>query len=93
MKKQDILKKYEIEEDRLLIAKLLDKLEMTNNKNYMTSTDFLNLYEQKITEDFLLKEIFFRELFDISTKIKITKFLFLWWKYWFRKKTAFSISR
>ena len=56
MKKQDILKKYEIEEDRLIIAKVLDKLELVSTKNYMLSTDFLNLHEQKLIEDLLIKE-------------------------------------
>lgn len=54
MNKQELLKKYN-EEDRLLLSKLLDKIKFTKEKNKISYTDFLNLYEQKIIEEFLKK--------------------------------------
>lgn len=54
MNKQDLLKNYN-EEDKLLLSKILDKINFTKEKNKISNTDFLNLYEQKITEEFLKK--------------------------------------
>ena len=54
MNKQDLLKKYN-DEDKLLLSKILDKINFTKEKNKISNTDFLNLYEQKITEEFLKK--------------------------------------
>lgn len=56
MNKQEILKQYGNEEDRLFLSKVMDKLNATNTRNYMTSTDFLDLHQQKLAQDFLNKE-------------------------------------
>ena len=56
MNKQEILKQYANEEDKLFIAKVMDKLNTVNMRNYMTSTDFLDLHQQKLAQDFLKKE-------------------------------------
>lgn len=54
MNKQEILKNYK-EEDKLLIAKLLDKLERSHSKNKITHTDFLDLAQKRTVENILLK--------------------------------------
>lgn len=53
MNKQEILKKYTKEEDRLLIAKVLDKMEFAKSKNKITNTDFLDLYQKNLVQKLL----------------------------------------
>ena len=55
MNKQDILKLYKNEEDKLLVAKTLDKLTMSTSKNKITNTDFLDLRQINIVEKLLNK--------------------------------------
>ncbi len=50
MNKQEIMKQYSKEEDKILIAKILDKIQFTNQKNKVQTTDFLDGYEQKIVQ-------------------------------------------
>lgn len=53
MNKQEILKKYKKEEDRLLIAKVLDKIEFATSKNKIMNTDFLDVYQRKLVQNLL----------------------------------------
>lgn len=53
MNKQEIMKRYSKEEDRLLAARLLDKIQFTNAKHQIQITDFLDGYEQKIAHKIL----------------------------------------
>ncbi len=53
MNKQEILNKYSKEDDKLLIAKVLDKVEYTINKNKISYTDFLDLRQINIVEKML----------------------------------------
>lgn len=53
MNKQELLKPYRKEEDRLLLAKVLDQLEFAQTKNKITNTDFLDGYEKKLVMSFL----------------------------------------
>ena len=55
MNKQEILQDYKNQDERLLIAKVLDKLEFTKTKNKIQNTDFLNLYEQELVNKLLNK--------------------------------------
>ncbi len=48
MNKNEILQECKNQDERLLVAKVLDKLEFTKNKNKIQYTDFLNLYEQEV---------------------------------------------
>lgn len=50
MNKQEIIKKFVKDEDKLLVAKLIDKIQFTNNKNQVQCTDFLDEYQQKIVQ-------------------------------------------
>ena len=54
MNKQELLKKYN-EEEKLLISKVLDKIKFVKEKNRIETTDFLNMYEQKIIKEILNK--------------------------------------
>ena len=55
MNKQEILSDYKNQEDKLLLAKVLDKLEFSKARNKIENTDFLNLYEQDLVDKFLKK--------------------------------------
>lgn len=56
MNKQEILNRYDNEEDRLLVSKLLDKIELTQKKNAVENTDFLDMRQRGILEK-VLKQI------------------------------------
>ena len=55
MNRSEILEEYKNQEQRLLAAKILDKLEFTKTKNKIQSTDFLNLNEQELAIKLLKK--------------------------------------
>lgn len=50
MNKQEILNKYKKEEERLLVAKALDKLEFAETKNKITNTDFLDMHQKSLLQ-------------------------------------------
>ena len=54
MNKQEILNKYENEDDRLLVSKLLDKIEFTQKKNSIENTQFLDIHQRNILEKLLI---------------------------------------
>ena len=56
MNKSEILTKYTKQDDKLLVSRLIDKIEQANKTNKITYTDFLNSYEKNITLKILLKE-------------------------------------
>ena len=56
MNKKDILQNYEKDEERILVAKILDKYEFTKTKNKIQYSDFLTLEEQEICMN-VLKQI------------------------------------
>lgn len=53
MNKQEILNKYDNEEDKLLVSKVLDKLEFVQKKNSIETTDFLDMHQRTIAEKVL----------------------------------------
>lgn len=53
MNKQEILNKYDNEEDRLLVSKVLDKLEFVQKKNSIETTDFLDMHQKTVAEKVL----------------------------------------
>ena len=55
MKKQEILQDFKEQEDKLLAAKILDKVEFTKTKNKIQNTDFLNLFEQDLANKLMNK--------------------------------------
>lgn len=48
MNDKELLQEYKNQDDRLFVAKVLDKINFTKTKNKIQYTDFLNLYEQEI---------------------------------------------
>ena len=48
MEKQEILKQFPKQEDKLLVSKLLDKLKFMHTKNQVQTTSFLDAYQQNI---------------------------------------------
>lgn len=56
MNKQEILSRYKKEEDKLILAKVLDKQVASSTKKQITHTDFLDMAEQKLLESFLQKQ-------------------------------------
>ena len=53
MDKQSELTKLQKDEDKILIAKVLDKLKFAENRNKIESTDFLDLRQQSVTKELL----------------------------------------
>lgn len=53
MNKSTILDKYSNEEDRILVAKILDKIKLSKTKNQIVNTDFLDMYQKKISQEIL----------------------------------------
>ena len=56
MNKQEIIKQYGKEEDKILVAKILDKVQFASQKNQIQTTDFLDGYEQKVAQK-VLKQV------------------------------------
>ena len=56
MDKQLILSKYSKPEDKLLISKMLDKIELSSRKNRIEYTDFLDLYQKHLLKKILKQE-------------------------------------
>jgi len=56
MDKQLILSKYSKAEDKLLISKMLDKIELSKTKNRIEYTDFLDVYQKHLLEKILRQE-------------------------------------
>lgn len=53
MNKQELLKSYKKEEDKLLIAKMLDQIVLCNKRNKIQNTDFLDERQQILLEKVL----------------------------------------
>ena len=56
MDKQSILNRYSKPEDKLLISKMFDKIKLSQTKNSIEYTDFLDLYEQKLLDKIIKQE-------------------------------------
>ncbi len=53
MQKKELLQKYKKEEERLLVAKLLDKIEFCERRNKIEYTDFLDEHQENILKNVL----------------------------------------
>ena len=53
MEKSAILNKYSNDEDKLLISKILDKIKLSKTRNQILNTDFLDMYQKKISTEIL----------------------------------------
>lgn len=55
MNKQELLKEYKRQEDKICLAQVLDKIELCNKNNKIEYTDFLDMYQVSLVESFLKK--------------------------------------
>ncbi len=55
MNKQELLKDYKKQEDKLCLSQVLDKIEMTAKREKIEYTDFLDMYQVSLVENFLRK--------------------------------------
>lgn len=55
MEKQEMLSSYKRQEDKMLLAQVLDKINFMNKSQKIESTDFLDMYQISIVETFLKK--------------------------------------
>lgn len=55
MNKQDLLKDYKKQEDKMCLAQVLAKIEISKTKGRIDSTDFLDMYQVSLVESFLKK--------------------------------------
>lgn len=53
MDKQELLKNYKNEEDKLLVSKMLDRIELCGKRNKIQSTDFLDVRQKLLLEKVL----------------------------------------
>ena len=79
MNRNEILQEVKNQEEKMLTARILDKLEFTKTKNKIQSTDFLNLYEQETALN-IMKKVGFKcfylfggVVFLLSNQIYIKK--------------------
>ncbi len=56
MQKQEILRNYIEQEDKLLVSKLLDKITERDARGKIVTTDFLNMHEKSIVNEVLQEE-------------------------------------
>ena len=55
MNKQDILKDYKKQEDKICLSQVLDKVEFSSSRKSIENTDFLDMYQVSLVENFLRK--------------------------------------
>lgn len=60
MNKVEIMRTYTKDEDKILVSKILDKVQFTKEKNYIEVTDFLDGYQQKIVKK-VLEQLRYKE--------------------------------
>ena len=53
IKNKEILNRYSDEDEKILMAKVMDKIEFTLNRNTIENTDFLDLYQKELVKDLL----------------------------------------
>lgn len=55
MNKQDLLKDYKRQEDKICLSQVLDKIEFSKTRERIEYTDFLDMYQISLVENFLRK--------------------------------------
>ena len=55
MNKQELLKDYKKQEDKMCLSQILDKIEITKKTNKIEYTDFLDMYQVALVQNFLRK--------------------------------------
>ena len=55
MDKQQLLRDYKKQEDKMCLAQIIDKIEMSRTRGKIECTDFLDMYQVSLAESFLKK--------------------------------------
>ena len=55
MDKQQLLKDYKRQEDRICLSQILDKRELSKLREKIETTDFLDMYQVSLVENFFRK--------------------------------------
>ena len=55
MNKQELLKEYKKQEDKICLSQVLDKIEFSKTREKIEYTDFLDMYQVALVENFLRK--------------------------------------
>lgn len=55
MNKQELLKDYKKQEDKICLSQVLDKIEFAEKRGKLETTDFLDMYQISLVENFLRK--------------------------------------
>jgi len=55
MNKQELLKDYKKQEDKMCLSQVLDKIQASNMKDKIEYTDFLDMYQVSLVQNFLRK--------------------------------------
>ena len=55
MNKQELLKDYKRQEDKICLSQVLDKIESSNTRERIEYTDFFDMYQISLVENFLRK--------------------------------------
>ncbi len=55
MNKQELLNEYKKQEDKIILAQILDKIEFSKQREKLENTDFLDMYQISLVKSFLKK--------------------------------------
>lgn len=58
MNKQELLKDYKKQEDKLCLSQVLDKIEFSKSRDKLEKTEFLDMYQISLVQNFLRKNKF-----------------------------------
>ena len=74
MNKQEVLKDYKKQEDKLCLSQVLDKIEFCESREKLEYTDFLDMYQVALVENFLRRINFKNYQFLVGMRIAKEKF-------------------
>lgn len=63
MNKQQLLSEYKKQEDKIILAQILDKIEFSKQREKLENTDFLDMYQISLVKSFLKKIEFSNYIF------------------------------
>ena len=55
MNKQELLNNYKRQEDKMILAQVLDKIEQMGKSQKIENSDFLDMYQVSLVQNFLKK--------------------------------------
>ena len=55
MNKQELLKDYKKQEDKMCLSQVLDKIEFSKTREKIEKTEFLDMYQISLVQNFLRK--------------------------------------